>query len=77
MTAGGIFAFLMSRDNVSLSLFTAAGDTPPFGLMQHIQHNADPAIAAASTFLTLAAPVIMVLFGRTLRQRQSSGLKER
>lgn len=63
MTAGGIFAFLMSRDNVSLSLFTAAGDTP--------------AIAAASTFLTLAAPVIMVLFGRTLRQRQSSGLKER
>lgn len=38
---------------------------------------ADPAIAAVSTFLTLAAPVIMVLFGRTLRQRQSSGLKER
>lgn len=77
VTAGGIFAFLMSLDNVSLSLFTAAGDTLPLRLMQHIQHNADPTIAAVSTFLTLAALVIMVLFGRTIRQRQLSGLKER
>ncbi len=76
ITAGGIFAFLMSLDNVSLSLFTAAGDTLPLRLMQHIQHNADPTIAAVSTFLTLAALAIMILFGRTIRQRQMSGLKE-
>jgi putative spermidine/putrescine transport system permease protein len=74
--AGGVFAFLMSFDNVSLSLFTAGGDTLPLRLMQHIQHNADPTVAAVSTFLIVAALVIMVLFGQTIRQRQLSGLRE-
>ncbi|MFT0893053.1 ABC transporter permease [Pseudochelatococcus sp. G4_1912] len=75
VVAGGVFAFLMSLDNVSLSLFTAAGDTLPLRLMQHIQHNADPTIAAVSTFLIVAALVIMALFGQVIRQRQLSGLK--
>lgn len=75
VVAGGVFAFLMSLDNVSLSLFTAAGDTLPLRLMQHIQHNADPTIAAVSTFLIASAFVIMLLFGQVIRQRQLSGLR--
>ncbi|WP_188052345.1 ABC transporter permease [Aureimonas fodinaquatilis] len=75
VVAGGVFAFLMSFDNVSLSLFTAAGNTLPLSLMQHIQHNADPTVAAVSTFLIISAMVIMVLFGQVIRQRQLSGLK--
>ena len=76
VTAGGIFAFLMSLDNVSLSLFTSGGDTLPLRLMQHIQHNSDPTVAAVSTFLTIAAFVIMMLFGRAIRQRQLGSLKD-
>lgn len=75
ITAGSVLAFLMSFDNVSLSLFTAGGDTLPLRLMQHIQHQADPTVAAVSSFLVVAALIIMLLFGRVIRQRQLSDLK--
>lgn len=75
IVAGGVFAFLMSFDNISLSLFTSNGDTLPLRLMQHIQHQEDPAVAAVSSVLVLVALVVMVMFGRVLRESQLGALK--
>jgi len=74
IVAGAVFAFLISFDNVSLSLFLARGETLPLRLMQHIQYQADPTIAAVSTVLIALSLGILVLFGRVLRQRQLSAL---
>jgi putative spermidine/putrescine transport system permease protein len=49
--AGGISAFLISLDNVSLSLFITRGDTLPLRLMQQLLFYADPSIAAMATIL--------------------------
>lgn len=72
--AGAVFAFLMSFDNISLSLFTSRGDTLPLRLMQHIQHHEDPTVAAVSSFLVVVALLIMLLFGRVLREGQMGSL---
>jgi len=73
--AGTVFAFLISFDNVSLSLFTARGDTLPLRLMQHIQFQADPTVAAISIVMVVSSVAILFLFGRLLRQRQLSSLE--
>lgn len=74
IVAGAVFAFLISFDNVSLSLFLARGETLPLRLMQHIQYQADPTVAAVSAVLIALSLGILVLFGRVLRQRQLSAL---
>jgi len=74
IVAGGVFAFLMSFDNISLSLFTSNGDTLPLRLMQHIQHQEDPAVAAVSSVLVLLALIVMVMLGRVLRESQLGAL---
>lgn len=51
IVAAGIFSFLLSFDNVALSIFLAAGDTLPLRLLQHMQFYADPSVAAVSVFL--------------------------
>jgi putative spermidine/putrescine transport system permease protein len=51
IAAGTICAFLLSFDNVALSLFLSKGDTLPLRLMQSIQFYADPSVAAASVIL--------------------------
>ncbi len=70
IVAGGAFAFLLSFDNVALSLFLTRGDTLPLRLMQHIQYYADPSVAAVSTILVVISLVVMLVVGRTLRQRE-------
>ena len=72
--AGAAFAFLLSFDNVSLSLFVTRGETLPLKLMQHIQFIADPAIAAVSTMLVVTSFVFLLFFRRALSERQLSGL---
>lgn len=73
--AGIAFAFLMSFDQVSISLFLTRGDPLPLRLMQHIQYNADPSVAAVSTVLVIASLVVMVIAGRTLQQRDVGNLR--
>ena len=75
--AGGLFAFLISFDQISTSLFVARGDTLPLRLLQYIQYNNDPSVAAVSTLLMAAALLLLVLFGRTLRESQLKALAER
>lgn len=59
--AGGISAFLISLDNVSLSLFITRGDTLPLRLMQQLLFYADPSIAAmAAILLALSLGLFLV-----------------
>jgi putative spermidine/putrescine transport system permease protein len=70
IAAGAIFAFLLSFDNVALSLFLTRGNTLPLRLMQHIQYYADPSVAAASSVLILFSLAVLFVIGRLLRHRE-------
>ena len=70
IAAGGIFAFLLSFDNVALSLFLTRGDTLPLRLMQHIQYYADPSVAAVSSVLIVFSLAVLFVVGRLLGQRE-------
>lgn len=61
MTPGAIAAFLLSLDNISLSLFITRSDTLPLRLMQHMLSYTDPSIAAMSSML-LFVSFLMLLF---------------
>lgn len=67
--AGAVCAFLISFDNVALSLFLARGDTLPLRLMQHIQFSANPSVAAISTALVALSFVAMLPLSRLFRNR--------
>jgi putative spermidine/putrescine transport system permease protein len=53
--AGAIATFLLSLDNISLSIFVTRNDTLPLRLMQHMLSYADPSIAAMSTMLLIVS----------------------
>ena len=57
---GFVITFLISFDNVSLSIFLTSGDTLPLRLIQHIQFYADPSVAAASVVLILLSLVLLL-----------------
>jgi ABC-type spermidine/putrescine transport system permease subunit II len=62
---------------VSLSPFVTKGETLPLRLMQHIQFQPDPTIAAVSTTLVAVSLVFMVLFVRVLSRQQLDALETR
>jgi ABC-type Fe3+ transport system permease subunit len=72
--AGGMLAFLISFDQISRSLFVARGDTLPLRLLQHIQYNNDPSVAAVSTLLIAGALLLHFLFGRAVHDSQLRSL---
>jgi len=68
--AGAASAFLISFDNISLSLFITRGDTLPLRLMQQLLAYADPSVSAISTLLVLGSLVLtLVLTPLFLRRR--------
>lgn len=67
VASGSAFAFLMSFDNVSLSIFITRGDTLPLRLMQQIQFYSDPTVAAVSTCIIVFSAVIVLLISRSFR----------
>jgi len=69
--AGGISAFLISLDNVSLSLFITRGDTLPLRLMQQLLFYADPSIAAMATILLVLSLGLLVIMLPLLFWRRS------
>ena len=69
VVAGAVCAFLISFDNVSLSLFLARGDTLPLRLIQHIQFSANPGVAAVSTALTVISFLAMLPLATLFRNR--------
>ncbi len=67
LISGGIFAFITSFDNVSISLFLTrpATITLPVRILSALGYSWDPSIAAVSTFSVLMGLALMLLLART------------
>ncbi|SMQ85516.1 putative spermidine/putrescine transport system permease protein [Devosia lucknowensis] len=75
LLAGMIFAFIISFDNVSISLFLANArtNTLPLSLMSYVEYNLDPSVAAVSTLLILLALVVAIALERFAGLRKTLG----
>lgn len=75
LIAGMIFAFIISFDNVSISLFLANArtNTLPLSLMSYVEYNLDPSVAAVSTLLILMALVVAIALERFAGLRKTMG----
>jgi len=64
--AGALFSFIVSFDNVSVSLFltTAKVNTLPVAILNYVEYNLDPSIAAISTVLVLLSLGVAVVLER-------------
>lgn len=65
--AGGIFSFIMSFDNVPVSIFITRRDTLtlPVYIISYLVHNFDPTIAAISTIQVLFTATLMFILEKT------------
>ncbi|MCQ0986327.1 ABC transporter permease [Jiella marina] len=65
---GGLFAFLASMDNYPISIFLtdAWNKTLPIKMLQYLEEQPDPSIAAMSTGLILLAIVVLAIGARTV-----------
>jgi ABC-type spermidine/putrescine transport system permease subunit II len=68
---GALVGFLISFDNVSISLLTSGGNTLPLQLMQQIQFVADPSVAAVATMLIGLSLTVAVVLGLVLKGRSN------
>jgi len=65
---GGLFAFLASMDNYPISIFLtdARNKTLPIKMLQYLEEQPDPALAAMSTGLILLAVTVLAIGARTV-----------
>lgn len=65
---GGLFAFLASMDNYPISIFLtdARNKTLPIKMLQYLEEQPDPSLAAMSSGLILMAIVVLVVASRTV-----------
>lgn len=65
---GGLFAFLASMDNYPISIFLtdARNKTLPIKMLQYLEEQPDPSIAAMSTGLILLALIALIIGSRTV-----------
>ena len=75
LVAGALFAFVISFDNVSVSLFLASAksNTLPLVVMSYVEFNADPSIAAVSTLLVAMAMLAALVVERSVGLRNALG----
>jgi putative spermidine/putrescine transport system permease protein len=68
----GMFAFLASMDNYPISIFFTDGRTKtlPIQMLQYVEENPDPTIAAISTGLVLLAMLSLLLGDRLVGLRK-------
>ena len=66
LVAGGIFSFIVSFDNVPVSVFLVSvrQTTLPVKIFAAVEHGIDPGIAAVSTLLILTTGLALVLAER-------------
>ena len=66
--AGAVFAFILSFDDVAVSLFLSSPGvmTLPVRIFVYIEQNYDPLVTAVSSLLILVAVVVVVLVERTV-----------
>jgi putative spermidine/putrescine transport system permease protein len=72
VVAGMLFGFILSFDDVSVSLFLvdARTVTLPLAIMSYLQYNFDPSIAAISSMLIGLTVVVVVAVERRLGMKQ-------
>ncbi|MEO1293146.1 MAG: ABC transporter permease [Pseudomonadota bacterium] len=65
---GGLFAFLASMDNYPISIFLtdARNKTLPIKMLQYLEEQPDPSLAAISSGLILLAIIVLVIGSRTV-----------
>lgn len=65
---GGLFAFLASMDNYPISIFLtdARNKTLPIKMLQYLEEQPDPSLAAISSGLILLAVIVLVIASRTV-----------
>jgi putative spermidine/putrescine transport system permease protein len=65
---GGLFAFLASMDNYPISIFLtdARNKTLPIKMLQYLEEQPDPALAAMSSGLILLAVIVLLIGSRTV-----------
>jgi putative spermidine/putrescine transport system permease protein len=75
LVAGMIFAFIVSFDNVSISLFLASARTTtlPLSILSYVETNIDPSVAAVSTLLVLLSLISALLLERMVGLRKALG----
>ena len=75
LTAGVLFAVIVSFDNVSVSLFltTARTNTLPIATLNYVEYNFDPSIAAISTMLIVVTACAALIMERTVGLRSVAG----
>lgn len=65
---GGLFAFLASMDNYPISIFLtdARNKTLPIKMLQYLEEQPDPSLAAMSSGLILLAVIVLLIGSRTV-----------
>ena len=65
---GGLFAFSASMDNYPISIFLtdARNKTLPIKMLQYLEEQPDPSLAAMSSGLILMAIIVLVVASRTV-----------
>lgn len=65
---GGLFAFLASMDNYPISIFLtdARNKTLPIKMLQYLEEQPDPSLAAMSSGLILLAVIVLIVGSRTV-----------
>ena len=70
--AGGVFAFLASFDNYSVSLFVASvrARPLPIQMIQYLEEGADPTVASICTILIVVTAILLLLADRAVGLRR-------
>ena len=73
LVAGMVFAFIVSFDNVSISLFLASARTTtlPLSILSYVETNLDPSVAAVSTLLVMLSLLSALLLERMVGLRKA------
>jgi putative spermidine/putrescine transport system permease protein len=73
--AGCAFAFILSFDNVSVSMFLVNQKTPtlPLAIMNYVEYNFDPGVAAVSATMVILSLAVAWLIERWVGIRKVLG----
>ena len=73
MISGGVLAFIVSFDELVVSLFVAESGKPtlPVHIMRYVENSADAVVAALSVILILFSILIVVVVERLTGLRKS------
>ena len=76
IAAGAIFSFVMSFDNIPVSIFLVGGQTTtlPIAIISYLEYNFDPSIASVSSILIVASLSLALLLERIFGLRRVMGM---